>query len=101
MLIDVTQADIDGGCRGIANNCPVAKAVQRHLKKDKVYVGARTINIYEVLDGVLQEAAPIQSFATPAAVERFIRTFDVGGKVEPFSFELAIPEELCCSQRTT
>lgn len=78
MRIDVTQADIDGGCRFDSDNCPVALAVMRHTGV-ACSVGLTRIRRLETNRTVL----------IADDVGRFVHAFDSGrGDVKPFSFEL-------------
>lgn len=66
--ITVTKADIAGGLMGDAAYCPIAKAVTRALGHP-VFVYANGPN------GIF-----------PKSVINFIRLFDTGKPVKPFSF---------------
>ena len=73
--IDVTQEDINCGLRGGSYSCPIALAVKRATKRDKVAVGLRDIcvsyGIYTPL---------------PLEAQRFVRDFDRHAIVKPFTF---------------
>jgi hypothetical protein len=92
LTIDVTADDIEHGKRRDCNNCPVARAIQRHFHTVKVGVGAviywdtpwhDLYNVYCV---------------PPDSVFEFISRFDNNPidyeRPQPISFELEIPEEV-------
>jgi hypothetical protein len=84
--INVTQEHIDKGKKGKCRECPIALAVQEKC-------------ISEISVGVISGAIFFDDDSHPAsemAVEaiRFVWAFDLNGKVEPFSFDLDIPDEL-------
>ncbi|MCI0537687.1 MAG: hypothetical protein L0Z50_20935 [Verrucomicrobiales bacterium] len=89
MRIEVTQNDIDKGCEKDCLKCPVALAINRVLRKPYVcYVDIPLIRIRKgrSLDFVCE-------ILTPEVAIDFIRAFDPGRDVSPFSFDLSIPEE--------
>ena len=88
MLIEVTQADIDGGTKFDAWKCPVARAIKRHLASGWTV----TVTVFSIL--ISHDSAVIFNIKTPPTVETFIRSFDLGSPVKPFSFDM---EELCLS----
>lgn len=83
--IEVTQKHIDNGKSEDCYSCPIALAVSEHLHE---YVEAH------VMHGSVS-FLPITGRDTvtklPFEVRDFINEFDEGGEVEPFSFELFIP----------
>lgn len=94
MIIQVTQDDIDRGCREDANNCPVARAVARAVPDaDRVSVDMCDISIWvRAGAGVVRIEVP-----TSDVVADWIEVFDTDpdGRVafgtpepEPFEFEL-------------
>ncbi len=84
ITIAVTQGDIDDGCRGNAVACPVARAAARIL--DARHLSVRT--------KVLEFTEPLLLIPLPAAAVKFIRQFDSRAHVEPFSFDVNVPEDL-------
>jgi hypothetical protein len=84
VTINVTQDDIDNGCRGNAIACPVARAAARVL--DASHMSVRT--------KVLEFVDPLILILLPPAVVEFIRRFDSRVRVQPFSFSLDIPDNL-------
>ena len=79
--VDVTQEDIDKGLRGNAFSCPIARAIDRLAVCDCVEVGDD--EIYLDAQGV-----PMSHEALC-----FVSDFDSGNMVEPFHFDLALPEQ--------
>ena len=55
LLVEVTQDDIDEGCRGRTFNCPVSRAVQRAYG-DKMVVGvqASMVEFGNFIDGNIE-----------------------------------------------
>lgn len=78
MKIDVTQEDIDHGMPKCFYDCPVALAIKRTYG-----IEYARVNGY-ILVGLKRGAL------TPPDVTTFIKQFDAGHYVEPFSFELPI-----------
>lgn len=84
ITIDVTQEHIDYGEAGNSESCPIALMLKEQGYKD-VSVGDECMFQYEGIEWW----APLPNIAI-----NFIKEFDDGNKVEPFSFEiLAITEE--------
>jgi len=83
LFIRVTQRDIDRGVQGDSFRCPVALAVKRAFKADKVWV--REVII--VIKGRSQ-----QTHMTPPEVEGFLESYDSAilefESPRPFSFTL-------------
>ena len=78
ILIEVTQEDINAGIRAATKACPVAFALQRATQDKDASVGA--FGIYVILDQKKFTAD------LPLVVRKFIRDFDYGYEVKPFSF---------------
>jgi hypothetical protein len=77
MKIIVTQEDIDKGLKNSCSSRPVALAVQRVFPDKRISVsGMIYIDYYE--------------YWYPSNVNVFIRRFDRGALVQPFSFELCL-----------
>jgi hypothetical protein len=81
ITIDVTADDIANGVRGRCSTCPVALAVRRVPGLEKWEVGG------------MSAFYGASSFPLPCAASRFIMDFDGGRPVEPFSFEVDVPDE--------
>lgn len=80
MKIQVTQDDIDHGCRAESGPCPLALAVRRqtslvdpHISIGAVWHGKDMYRKY---------------FNLPVEASVWYRDFDRGEKVTPFEFEL-------------
>lgn len=87
-MIEVTQEDINRGCRGSLSNCPIARAV--HRKIGAVWWGAHIeVGKNILLRGGSLHSRPTAIYNLPNEALEFIDTFDKGGPeaVEPFSFE--------------
>lgn len=82
MIISVTEEDIALGKKGRYRGCPVALAATRATGHE-VGVTHDTIDIQ-------MEDERIE-IITPAEAKSFIRRFDHGKPVKPFTFTLSIP----------
>lgn len=78
--INVTQRDINRGCRSDVDNCPVALASVRALK-----CGASVDNTYVEL---WKRPHKITRAHLPKIARTFIKKYDDGAAVKPFSFVL-------------
>lgn len=81
MTIHVTQAHIDNGTAKSCEFCPVAEAVREDSGVDCV-VSSIGLTLFPA------GGKPWVSLFLPSEAKRFIRSFDRGLPVEPFSFEL-------------
>lgn len=85
VTIHVTAGDIAAGSITSCENCPVAQAIMRTLGLPHVSVGLDDMDLGRHVAVLVP---------TPARASHFMRLFDGGHKVEPFSFELDVPDEL-------
>lgn len=77
--INVTQDDILNGTRANAQNCAIARAIQRELdRRDRSGITVTNAHIY--VDGKL--------YKLPKKSAQFIYRFDRHQKAKPFSFML-------------
>ncbi len=87
--VEVTFDDIANGTPGACRDCPIALALER-LLSDRV--------LFVVELGCLSWAGPTigahGSIPMPQAAADFIEGFDRGYEVEPFGFEIELPDEL-------
>lgn len=90
MLIKVTQDDIDRGVHRSCDKCPVTLAVNRVLLDYYRTWSTR----YKIFICAIKENLSVKrvSFNTPFPVAEFICQFDRRNSVEPFEFEIPIPE---------
>jgi ribosomal protein L31 len=82
ILIEVTQKDINSGCRRNTMRCPVAKALKRYVRVPLVgssHIFFNTENTRQIMD-------------TPRSVMRFIKKFDANKPVKPFKFYLRLQD---------
>jgi len=93
--VEVTQNHIDNGAGG-CRNCPVALAVNSHLKAGYcASAGNCTLKIFSVQGYVGDyDGHAIHACTMPEAARTFIRAFDREAAVNPISFELELPEGL-------
>lgn len=79
MRFYVSQDDIEKGEKASKCNCPVARAVRRALPQCRIAVPfQREIRIND------------HNYKPSTKVEQFVRRFDKGKPVSPFSFYLKI-----------
>lgn len=86
---EVTQADIDLGGVRKPESCPIALAANRVLK-DNGFEGR--VRVY--LNTVVFETTDGSRFwiETSGSQHKFVKKFDKGRKVKPFTFALYLPE---------
>lgn len=98
LKIEVTVDDIKDGCRGMASNCPVARACFRAYHESNSDIKVVSAYTYEV---VFYEAKsftfgwgtrPKYKAKLPEHVSRFIDDFDRGEDVAPIEFEIELYE---------
>lgn len=82
MRINVTAEDIANGQPHRCSWCPVALALRRHLLAAKVSVASKIIVTLEDGTGFVKD--------TPLEACNFIRDFDNGRSVIPFTFDLPV-----------
>lgn len=75
-IINITQEDIDSGCKGNCSLCPIALALSRTFNTREVQVSNSYIRVGE------------KWYFIPIQARFFIRSFDTYRAVQPFSFEL-------------
>jgi len=80
MVINVIDNDIDNGCAGMGDKCPIALAMQRN---GCMYpsVGHRIAHYYDNTGKQIKGKLPSKA-------RDFMWKFDAGGQVSPFSFVL-------------
>ena len=90
--VEVTQEDIASGVTFDCSKCPIARASTRALRIagvpaeiDAAYLG---ITVRATRD--LRK----HTISTPTRVSRWMRDFDLGKPVQPFAFDLEIPDEV-------
>lgn len=89
ITIDVTAEDIAAGEPGEPCSCPIALAVLRVLPfLTGVWVDETGVE----LDGFARLGGA--SIPLPPPAREFISHLDAGDAVEPFSFDLDVPDEL-------
>jgi hypothetical protein len=86
VTIQVTQEDINHGLAGDCEECPIALALYRALSVAGVRAGTGGVTLYREGTNAM--------VALPVAAVRFIGRFDHDELVEPFEFELDVPDEL-------
>lgn len=78
VTVEVTQADIDIGCKKDCLNCPVAVALERATGK-----------MWSVLGTCARRPAEFEVYLLPESARQFIGAFDEGEPVKPFTFEFS------------
>ena len=85
MLIHVTSEHIKNGQKGSLFACPIALAIKK--KCYDVQVSAGSLWVKKQPDGYFT------NMHFPKAVKAFVRKFDCGEEVAPFSFTLRAKKE--------
>ena len=83
VTVEVTADDIRNGSPGSTCNCPVALALTRVMSRDyfiRVYGSSVSTDYDDFM------------FDLPSEATEFIASFDEGEHVEPFSFEMDLPD---------
>ena len=81
MKIEVTQHDIDYGVRGEYSLCPIARAVKRKINGEVIVFGD---DISFFTTDIIRRYS---YYKLPQKAKDFIKRFDEGKKVKPFTFE--------------
>ncbi len=84
--IYVTEKLIKAGIQMHSCRCPVALAITAAGGVDPI-VGGDKVNVSHLVGGTIEEFY----IDLPAKAAAFIKRFDVGSRVKPFSFELELP----------
>lgn len=88
VTINVTQQDIDNGKTCVSSDCPVAWALNRVLKTGHwSQIGNPSFTIWTNNEVVHQAYLP-------SPVGDFIRRFDSFLDIDPFTFQLELPERM-------
>jgi hypothetical protein len=88
--INVTGNDIKHGVKAACRACPVARAIWRHARRTYSAIGVFNLSVT-----FCQSDGTVQPRPLSHDVSVWIRRFDLGDDVAPFSFELDIPEPSC------
>ena len=96
--VHVTQDDINNGEREEGRHCPIARAITRRMD-DLTFVpsvighrGAVFVDQEGVSFDDLASTTRWSEVVTDGSPVDFIRAFDAGREVEPFSFLITIPK---------
>ena len=84
LRVNITKTDIERGLRNSTTHCPVARALNRKLKRYDVRVYCDQV--------VMGQSVLTRIIRLPRKTVRFIELFDEGKGVKPFSF---IAKERC------
>lgn len=87
-IIKVTKTHIKNGKSNTGYSCPIALAAKESLGLPNIYVGLTFISWDAPVDSNLL----FRSIKLSDYVCEFIRDFDAGLEVEPFEFELELPD---------
>lgn len=91
VTIDVMQDDIDNGEPGEGCACPVYLAIARAVPAaDHFAVGVEHVHFYDSAE----HDNCVGAADLPGVAQGFIGRFDNAHSVEPFSFELDVPDAL-------
>src|SRR4051812_36427204 len=94
ITINVDESCIRHGKKGKGEQCAVALAVNKLLKKNYWSNIAIDISIY-----AKEELFKVASCRTPKEACRFIQEFDSDFNVTPISFTITLPEEVLCETK--
>jgi nitrate/TMAO reductase-like tetraheme cytochrome c subunit len=83
MKITVTQKDIDKGLKSSCYECPIAHALKRKVKNKIRYGFAVNADFID-----LTKDNKWWIYALPKKAQTFIKRFDDGKPVKPFTFEI-------------
>ena len=81
--INIVNEDITMGDRGCENSCPIALALRHEYKTTNVSVVMEDIPYIYVNDDELDMTSDMRDI-----VDNFIRKFDSGQNVKPFTLEV-------------
>jgi len=84
MKIEITKQDIDSGCKSpkkIIHYCPIALAVKRKMN---IEYG---ISVHQHDISIIAADYQFSYYNLPKKAKEFIKRFDAGKKVKPFTFE--------------
>jgi len=88
ITVKITECHIATGLRRSSSCCPVALAVKSLLKQECfVSVHSKSVGFYDTV------SQPVVS-VLPGQAHEFILAFDENMEVEPFSFDLEIPDNM-------
>lgn len=87
MTIHITQEDIDNGVARSCIKCPIALALNRQAQLNFIYVDTR-----DRFSRCVVEYDIFKEIDLPHKAFLFMKAFDQGKPVKPFSFELEIPQ---------
>lgn len=83
--VDVTEADIRAGLRGMTDWCPIALAMARAFDAPRGEIG-----YFPYVGKSVAHLPSGRSVRLPRAASQFVERFDAGAKVDPLSFTLSI-----------
>ncbi len=87
MQITVTQQDINFGVQGGRCTCPVAVAIRRIL------AAPYYVLVYGKISLRRPSSRITKRIDIPDSVRTFVTEFDRGNPVQPFDFDIEIPEK--------
>lgn len=90
ITVEVTQRNIEEGIRLSCAGCPVALAMNRATGLEWSISGWQMMAFRKLEKDALQTYALV----TPPIARAFISAFDIGRPVEPFSFDLDLPDTI-------
>lgn len=93
--VEVTQNDIEQGEACVGGYCPIALALRRVCPKfDNIHVGDRVVEFYKGYGKYIHLDELTAVYKMPESGKKFVRKFDYGRSVEPFTLYLVEPENL-------
>lgn len=99
ITVKVEERHVAGGCRVSPWNCPVARAVAEHVAENVlVAVTGESIAFYPPEardpDGSQRTAVTAHHRVATPGLRRIVVEFDNHAFMEPFSFDVEVPDEL-------
>ena len=97
--VEITQADIDNGCKSKASNCPGALAINRVVAPLGLYsaVGITFTDFYDEpvpFQGFDDYKEPVHTMGNPNILKMFVTAFDDSRLALPVKFTIELPEDL-------
>jgi len=88
VTVNVTARDIANGIRGECRSCPVARAINRLLKKPYVSI----VGFSSVCYHSITNSGNVYGPDAPKNASSFIHAFDANQNPQPFKFRMSIPK---------
>lgn len=84
--INVTQKDINKGCKTVAQSCPIALSINRRLKSEFY------CSVYHIVEIYSHSSKMKYGGAVPERLTRWAESFDGGETMKPTTFVISLPD---------